>query len=59
LVECAWSSVQKDPVMLQRYEELLQNHSRKRAILIITRKLVSRIYRVLKTKEEYVIGVEK
>ena len=59
LVECAWTAVQKDPVMLQKYEALRQNHTAKRSIVIIARKLASRIYRVLKTKEEYVLGVEK
>jgi len=59
LIECAWSSVQKDPVMLMRYEQLLENHTKKRAIVIIARKLLSRIYHVLKTGEEYEIGLVK
>jgi len=59
LVECAWTSVQHDPAMLKRYEELLKNHTAKRSIVIIAKKLTSRIYRVLKTKEEYVVGVVK
>ena len=59
LIECAWSSVQKDPAMLKRYEELRAKHTGKRAIVIIARKLLSRIYHVLKTKEPYVLGVVK
>lgn len=59
LVECAWTAVQRDPAMLKRYEELRKNHTAKRSIVIIARKLASRIYRVLKTKEAYVIGVVK
>lgn len=59
LIECAWTAVQQDPVMLTRYEELRQSHTAKRSIVIIARKLSSRIYRVLKTKEPYEIGVVK
>ena len=57
LIECAWSCVQKDPAMLKRYEELRIKHTGKRAIVIIAKKLLSRIYHVLKTKEPYVLGV--
>lgn len=57
LIECAWSCVQKDPAMLMRYQELLKTHTKKRAIVVIARKLLSRIYHVLKTREEYEIGI--
>ena len=57
LVECAWTSVQRDPVMLSCYEDLLTRHTKKRAIVKIARKLASRIYRVLKEKEDYDLGV--
>lgn len=50
LVECAWTAVQRDPVMLQSYEELLKRHTKKRAIIKIARKLASRVYRVLNPK---------
>ena len=59
LVECAWTAVQRDPVMLSCYEELIKRHTKKRAIVKIARKLASRIYRVLKTKEEYELGIVK
>lgn len=57
LVECAWTTLQKDPVMLNRYNELKQRLTGKRAIIVIARKLVSRIYFVLKNKKPYQIGV--
>lgn len=57
LIECAWTAVQHDPVMLLTYQRLIKSHTAKRSIVIIARKLASRIYHVLKTKEEYVIGV--
>lgn len=59
IVECAWTAVQRDPALLKKYEQLLSNHTKKRAIVIIARKLLSRIYHVLKTKEPYVVGLIK
>lgn len=59
LVECAWSSIQKDPVMAQRYNELKQRLTGKRAIVVIARKLVSRIYAVLKNEQPYQLGLLK
>jgi transposase len=59
LVECAWTAIQKDPVMLQRYNELKTRLTGKRAIIIIARKLVSRIYAVLKNETPYQVGLAK
>jgi transposase len=59
LIECSWSSVSGDPVMLQRYEELKKRTTGKRAIIIIARKLLSRIYYVLKNQKPYELGVVK
>jgi transposase len=33
LIECAWTTIQKDPIMLQRYNELKIKHTGKRAIV--------------------------
>lgn len=59
LIECAWTTISKDPVMMQRYEELKTRHTGKRAIVIIARKLVSRIYYVMKNEKPYAVGVIK
>jgi len=59
LVECAWTTLQKDPVMLNRYNELTKRKTGKRAIIIIARKLLSRIYYVLKNQKPYELGVAK
>lgn len=59
LIECAWTTIQKDPIMLQRYNELKTRHTGKRAIVIIARKLVSRIYAVLKNETPYEVGLAK
>lgn len=57
LIECAWTTISKDPVMLQRYEELKKRLTGKRAIVIIARKLASRIYYVLKHEKPYELGL--
>lgn len=57
LIECSWQAVQKDPALLVRYEELRKRMTKKRAIVVIARKLLSRIYHVLKTGESYELGV--
>jgi len=57
LVECAWTTIGADPAMMQRYEELKKRLTAKRAIIIIARKLLSRIYFVLKNQKPYELGV--
>jgi len=59
LIECAWSTIQKDPAMLKRYNELKQRLTGKRAIIVIARKLASRIYYVLKNQQPYELGLLK
>ena len=59
LIECAWSAIQKDPIMLQRYNQLKQRLTGKRAIVVIARKLLSRIYAVLKNETPYQLGLVK
>lgn len=56
LVECAWQTVQKDPAMLDKYEALIKRMTKKRAIVVIARKLLARIYHVLKYQEPYELG---
>ncbi|MEM6525921.1 MAG: IS110 family transposase [Bacteroidota bacterium] len=57
LIECSWQAVQKDPALLIKYEGLLKRMTKKRAIVVIARKLLSRIYHVLKHEEPYAIGL--
>lgn len=56
LIECSWQTIQKDPVMLVKYDELCKRMTGKRAVVVIARKLLSRIYHVLKHNEPYQIG---
>ena len=59
LVECAWTAVQVDPALQVRYQELIQRMTGKRAIIVIARKLLSRIYHVLKNEQAYELGIVK
>ena len=59
LVECAWVAVRKDPALLQYYKELTVRMNGNKAIIRITRRLLSRIRHVLLKKEKYKIGVLK
>lgn len=57
LIECSWQAAQKDPALMVRYEQLIKRMTKKRAIVIIARKLLSRIYHVLKYQETYELGM--
>ena len=59
LVECAWIAVKKDPALLQCYKELTVRMNGNKAIIRITRRLLSRIRHVLLKKEKYQIGILK
>lgn len=56
LVESSWQAVQKDPALLIRYEALIKRMTKKRAIVVIARKLLSRVYHVLRHQEPYELG---
>ena len=57
LVEAAWIAIRKDPAMTMAYEEYKKRMNGNKAIVKIARKLVNRIFFVLKRKTEYVPGV--
>lgn len=60
LIQCAWAAMRKDPVLLNKYNELTVSKKRgekSKAIISIARKLTSRLRRVLLTREPYVLGV--
>lgn len=54
LVEAAWKAIAKDPAMTLAYETYKQRMSANKAIVKIARKLVNRIFFVLKRKQPYV-----
>jgi len=54
IIEAAWIAVRKDPAMTMAYEEYRKRMNPQKAIVKIARKLVNRIYFVLKRRKEYV-----
>lgn len=54
IIEAAWIAIRKDPAMRMAYEEYLKRMNAQKAIVKIARKLVNRIYFVLKRRQEYV-----
>jgi transposase len=59
LIESAWVAARIDPALSLAYNKLKFRMEPNKAIVRIARKLLNRIYRVLKNKEEYVKGVVK
>jgi transposase len=59
LIEAAWIAIRKDPAMTMAYEEYRKKMNAQKAIVKIARKLVNRIFFVLKRKTEYVPCVVK
>lgn len=59
IIESAWIARRNDPALTLKYHELLKTKTAKRAIVIIARKLLSRLFTVWKTNVEYEKGVLK
>ncbi len=57
LIETAWISIRKDPVLLQSYYKLTLRMTKQEAIVRIATKLLNRIRYVWKNDSPYVIGV--
>lgn len=57
LIESSWIAVRKDPALLMSYNDLIKRMPKNKAIIRIARKLLSRIYYVLKNQCYYQIGV--
>jgi transposase len=59
IVESAWSAARKDPALHKAFGDLCKRMEPNKALIRIARKLLNRIYHVLKTKTEYVCGTVK
>jgi transposase len=57
LIECAWSAARSDPALHLAYLNLCKRMKPNNALIRIARKLLNRMYYVLKYKREYVKGV--
>lgn len=54
IVEASWKAISKDPALTMAYERYCKRMNANKAIVKIARKLVNRIFFVLKRKQEYV-----
>lgn len=54
IIEAAWIAIRKDPAMTMAYEQYRKRMNAQKAIVKIARKLVNRIFFVLKRRQEYV-----
>jgi transposase len=57
IVEAAWRAIRRDPAMTLAYEQYRLRMNANRAIIKIARKLVNRLYFVMKRKQVYVPAV--
>lgn len=58
LIQCAWTSIRKDPVMLDKYQRVYKSSgSKKKAIVAVAHKLVVRMRALLLHREPYCIGL--
>lgn len=57
IIEAAWEAVRLDPALMARFNELVRRMNKNKAIIRITRKLVSRMRSVLMTQEPYKLGI--
>lgn len=57
LIESSWIAVRKDPALLMSFNQLSKRMPKNKAIIRIARKLLNRIYYVLKNQCYYEIGV--
>ena len=53
LIESSWTATRRDPALLMAFHKLSKRMTKKRAIVRIARKLLSRIRYVLKNQEAY------
>ncbi len=59
LIECSWTAVKSDPALILSYHNYVKRMEPNKAIVRIARKLLNRMYYVLKNKMDYVPGVVK
>jgi transposase len=59
IIESAWKAAQNDPALRLAFKEYCKRMKPNKAIIRIGRKLLNRIYYVLKTKNEYICGIVK
>ncbi|MBL1407542.1 IS110 family RNA-guided transposase [Sphingobacterium faecale] len=59
LIEAAWIAIRTDPALALKFQELIKTRTKKRAIVVIARKLLSRIYHIWTNTRLYEKGILK
>ena len=59
IVESSWTAIRNDRALARAYKTYISRMDGNKAIIRIARKLLNRIYFVLKNKKEYVVNVVK
>ncbi|MGF7139606.1 IS110 family RNA-guided transposase [Roseimarinus sediminis] len=59
LIESGWTAARHDPALILSYHSYIQRMEHNKAVVRIARKVLNRMYYVLKNKTEYVSGVVK
>lgn len=58
LIQCSWTAIRKDPVLLQKFQNVRNNSgSKKKAIVAVARKLSARLWHMAVYDEDYVLGL--
>ena len=58
LIECAWRSIKRDPVLLEKFTLVYRSSgSKKKAIVAVARKLAVRMRALDVNNDSYLIGV--
>jgi len=58
LIETAWRAVRKDPVLLEKFQNVWRNSgSKKKAIVAVARKIAVRLWAIETTGQSYCLGV--
>lgn len=59
ILEAAWISIRIDPALTLKFNELIKSKTKKRAIVVIAKKLLSRIYSIWYNNNKYEKGILK
>lgn len=59
IIEAAWVAKNHDPALAFKFSELTKRMTKKRAIIVVARKLLSRIYAVWTIKSQYIKGIQQ
>jgi len=59
LIESSWTAARSDPALIMSYLSYVKRMEPNKAVVRIARKVLNRMYFVLKNKMEYVPGVVK